>query len=100
MMRQMLIFACLCFASASIEVQASDKSPCQVHLILFVPADVDPPTGYQPRVDQIVDYAESFFQREFKRWGHENVVMPFRRTADGHVEVTMMRGKKKTTGES
>jgi hypothetical protein len=96
-MRQSLIFACLCFASVSCEVLASDKSPCQVHLILFVPADVDPPTDYQPRVDEIVEYAESFFQREFKRWGHRNIVMPFRRSADGHVEVTMMRGKKKTT---
>ncbi len=98
MMRQTLIFAFLflCFTNRSHEVWASDESPCQVHLILFVPADVDPPTDYQPRIDQIVDYAESFFQREFKRWGHANYVMPFRRSADGHVEVTVMRGIKKT----
>jgi predicted Zn-dependent protease len=91
-MRRTLILALVCLVSASIELQASD-SPCQVHLILFVPADVDPPNGYQQRIDQIVDYSESFFRRELKRWGHEQVVMPFRRTADGHTEVTVMRGK-------
>ncbi|MDQ3623159.1 MAG: hypothetical protein M3463_11810 [Verrucomicrobiota bacterium] len=53
-----------------------------------------PPTGYQQRVDQIVDYVESFFLREFKRWGHQKIVMPFRRSADAHVEVTMLRGKE------
>ena len=95
-MRQTLIITFLCFVIVSNGVRASDESPCQVHLILFVPADVDPPTGYQPRVDQVVEYAESFFQREFRRWGHENIVMPFRRSADGHVEVTMMQGKKAT----
>ena len=95
-MRQTLILVFLGLVSASNVVRADDKSPCQVHLILFVPADVDPPTRCQQRVDQIVEYAESFFQHEFKRWGHEDVVMPFRRSADGHVEVTMIRGKKKT----
>ena len=65
-------------------------------MILFVPRDVTPPTRYQPRVDQIVAYAEAFFERELKRWGHENVVMPFRRTADGSVEVATFRGKQNT----
>jgi hypothetical protein len=60
--------------------------------VLFVPADVRPPTGYQQRIDELVAYAESFFQREFQRWGVERAVMPFRRSADGHVEVTMLRG--------
>ncbi|MDA1231400.1 MAG: hypothetical protein O2856_11550, partial [Planctomycetota bacterium] len=67
-----------------------------MRLILFVPADVDPPTDHQSRIDQIVDYAESFFQREFKRWGYEYSVTPFRRSADSHVEVTMMRGERNT----
>lgn len=73
------------------------KAPCQVHVILFVPSDVEPPRGYQQRMDQIVDYTEAFFKREFKRWGHKDVVMPFRRKANGQVEVTMMRGHNKTS---
>lgn len=96
-MRQTLIVACAFLFSASIDALADDAAPCQVHVILFVPADVKPPTDYQQRMDQIVDYAESFFQREFKRWGNERIVMPFRRSADGHVEVTMMRGKEKAS---
>jgi hypothetical protein len=92
----MLTVSCVFFFSASIAL-ANEAAPCQVHVILFVPSDVTPPKGYQQRMDQIVDYAESFFQREFKRWGNDKIVMPFRRSADGHVEVTMMRGKEKTS---
>lgn len=80
---------------ASADALAADAAPCQVHVILFVPADVRPPKAYQPRVDQIVGYVETFLRREFKRWGHEGVVMPFRRSADGRVEVTVVRGKEK-----
>ena len=48
-------------------------------------------------MDQTVNYTEAFFKREFKRWGHNDVVMPFRRKANGQVEVTMMRGHNKTS---
>jgi hypothetical protein len=93
-MRATLILAWALLLSAT--ALRAEEAPCQVHVILFVPADVAPSTRYQPRVDEIVGYAESFLQRELKRWGHENVVMPFRRTADGHVEVATFRGKQKT----
>lgn len=69
--------------------------PCQVHVVLFVPADVRAPAAYQPRVDQIVAYTEAFFRRELKRWEHEKLVMPFRRTPAGNVEVSVVRGKQK-----
>ncbi len=95
-MRQTLTVACMFLFIASIDALGDDAAPCQVHVILFVPSDVTPPRGYQQRMDQIVDYAESFFRRELKRWGKETIVMPFRRSADGHVEVTLMRGKEKT----
>jgi hypothetical protein len=95
-LRAALIFACVFLFLASFDAPVGGATPCQVHVILFVPADVRPPAGYQQRIDQIVDYAEAFFQREFKRWGHERIVMPFRRSAAGHVEVTMMRGKEQT----
>jgi hypothetical protein len=68
---------------------------CQVHVVLFVPADVKPPAGYQERIDQIVAYSEAFFQRELKRWGHDKMVMPFGRSPQGRAEVMFMRGKKK-----
>jgi hypothetical protein len=94
-MRWVLVIACALFLSMSIDTHADDLSPCQVRVILFVPSDFTPPKGYQQRVDQIVDYCESFFQAEFKRWSHDKTIMPFRRTADGHVEVTVIRGKQK-----
>jgi hypothetical protein len=94
-MRRTLIGVGLFFCCASVEALANGATPCQVHVVLFVPADVTPPKGYQQRIDQIADYAEAFFEREFQRWGHEKVIMPFRRSADGHVEVTVMRGKEK-----
>jgi hypothetical protein len=87
-----LVFLCTTAAEAA----AGDAAPCQVHVILFVPADARPPAAYQSRMDQVVDYAEAFFRGGFKRWGHPRMVMPFRRSADGHVEVTVIRGKERT----
>src|SRR5262245_7584448 len=81
---------------APVAAPAAIATPCQVHVILFVPSEVRPPSGDQQRIDEIVAYAEAFFQREFKRWGHEKTVMPFRRAANRHVEVTVMRGKEQT----
>ena len=99
-MRAALIFGWALILIASLDAQAAapaaDAARCQVHVILFVPADVAPPKAYQQRVDEIVDYCEAFFARELRRWGHEKVVMPFRRAKDGHVEVIVMRAKEKT----
>lgn len=81
-------------SSSSSDARAAEAAPCQVHVVLFVPADVRPPTGHRERVDQIVGYTESFLRRELARWGHEKAVMPFRRSADGHVELTTVRGKQ------
>lgn len=75
--------------------QEKSKQPCQVRVVLFVPAGVAPPAEYQRRVDEMADYAEAFLARGLKRWGHVNAVMPFRRSEDGHVEVLPFRGKKK-----
>ncbi len=96
-MKPYLLIIWLCLLGAATSVFAADEHPCQIHVVLFTPADVTPPTGYQTRVDDLVACAESFFAREFKRWGHEKIVMPYRRSSDGHVEVTAMRGKKKAT---
>ena len=95
-MRLFLMIGWLHLCGAAIPVGAEDRPPCQIRVILFTPADVTPPTGYQSRVDDVAHYAEAFFTRELKRWGHEKIVMPFRRAADGHVEVTQLRGQKKT----
>jgi hypothetical protein len=97
-MRATLIFSWLLLIAASTDAPADGAaSPCQVHVILFVPADVKPPAGYQSRIDQMADYTESFLKREFKRWGHEKLVMPFRRSVDGHVPVSLIRGKEKAS---
>jgi hypothetical protein len=67
-----------------------------VRVILFVPAGVEPPAEYQQRIDEIANYTENFLRRGLARWGHRDAVMPIRRTADGHVEVEVMRGKRRT----
>ncbi|MFZ5829882.1 MAG: hypothetical protein ACOY3P_07330 [Planctomycetota bacterium] len=95
-MRTAPMVAFLVALFAPLGAQAAGPAPCQAHVILFVPAGVKPPVGYQQRVDEIVNYTEAFFQRELQRWGHENTVAPFRRSADGHIEVMMLPGKKKT----
>jgi hypothetical protein len=94
-MRSLAAMACLGLVSCSLTARAAEPAPCQIRVVLFVPSDVTPPTDYQRRVDQMADYAESFFRRELKRWGHDKFVDPFRRSA-GHVEVTPIRGKLAT----
>jgi hypothetical protein len=95
-MKAPTIAACLIVLAASPLGLAQEAGRCQVHVVLFVPADVRPPVGYQPRVNQIVTYAESFFTRELKRWGHQKPTMPFRRGANGQVEVMLLRGRENT----
>src|SRR5687768_5264432 len=95
-MKPALIIAWALLLIPSLHARADDAPPCQVHVILFIPSDVKPPTACQPRIDQIVASTEAFLQRGFKQWRHEKIVMPFRRSADGHVEVTTIRGKQKT----
>jgi hypothetical protein len=75
---------------------AGGGPPSQVHVILFVPSGVTPPAGYQQRIDDIVACSEAFLQREMRRWGHTRAVMPFRRSPNGRVEVTLLRGKEPT----
>jgi len=95
-MRATFALGCVLLSLAGIAVPASGAAPCQAHVILFVPSGVRPPAGHQQRIDQVVEYAEAFFRRELKRWGHDPVTMPFRRAADGRTEVTVMRGKLAT----
>ena len=94
-MRATVVCGCVLLVIALTNVRAEGAAACQVHVILFVPSDVAQPTGYQRRVDQVVDYTEAFLKREMGRWGHEKTVMPFRRSPDGHVEVTKVRGKER-----
>lgn len=75
----------------------AQEPPNQVHVVLFVPAGVRPPAGCQQRIDDIVTASEAFLRRELRRWGHDRAVMPFRRKPDGHVEVTLVRGKQATS---
>ncbi|MBI1188263.1 MAG: hypothetical protein GC206_13190 [Alphaproteobacteria bacterium] len=93
-MRATMIPAWASLFLAPLVTLAADAAPCRVHVILFVPADVAPPSGYERRMDQIVNYTESFLRRGLERWGHRNVASPFRRSADGHAEVELMRGKE------
>ena len=74
-----------------------EATPAQVHVILFVPSDVQPaPEACRRRIDEIVTYAEHFFRDGLRRWGHEDVVMPFRRGEDEKLEVMTLRGKHPT----
>lgn len=57
-MRATLTFGCAFLLIAPINAMASTPSPCQVHLILFVPADVRPPTILDQ--DPGVSYSTAF----------------------------------------
>ena len=73
---------------------ASEPEPCRVHIILFTPADVAPPKAYQERISQMVDYSEAFLRHWLNKWGHEDAVMPFIRSAGGQVEVRLFQGEQ------
>ena len=60
-----------------------------------MPADVRQPADYQRRVDDIVTYAESFFEREFERSGIETFVTPF--AVQRTDKMTILRGKEPTS---
>ncbi|MCH7729156.1 MAG: hypothetical protein IH991_22145 [Planctomycetes bacterium] len=90
----MHLFTALAILSLPVGALAADSEVCQVRIVLFVPANLETPIGNQERMDQIVNYAEAFFKKGFMRWGHRNVVMPFRRTEDGRAEVIIVRGSK------
>ena len=45
---------------------------------------------------EIAACADAFFFNGLKRWGHRDVVSPFRRGEDGKVTIRQVRGKRKT----
>ena len=49
-----MLIAWFCLLGAATSVFAADEQPCQIHIVLFTPADVKPPTDYQTRVDDLV----------------------------------------------
>jgi hypothetical protein len=95
-MKGFLLTAWIFAFAVPTESPAVDDAPCQVRVVLFVPSDVRPPKEYQQRIDEIARYADSFFETEFERWKIDSFVSPFRRSENGHVEVTVIRGQKAT----
>jgi hypothetical protein len=64
---------CAIAFGAAISVRAQGPSVPEAHIVLFTPSDIQPPPAeiYQLRLRQFGLYAEKFFHKELKRWGHE-----------------------------
>jgi hypothetical protein len=51
---RVLVLGCVLVLLAAATVRGQGPAGTQVHVVLFVPADVKPPTRYQERIDEIV----------------------------------------------
>ena len=77
-MKTIAILAGMFVLFGSSALRANEDDAGKVNVVLFVPAGVKINAGYQQRIDEIVGYAEVFFRRELRRWGHVPAAMPFR----------------------
>jgi WD40-like Beta Propeller Repeat len=70
-----------------------EPPPPTIRLILFTASDRTAPKDAPHRLTQIADAAERFFFSEMKRWKYPAAVSRlFRRSPDGTVEVTYVKG--------
>ena len=78
------------FAFASFE-----PPPPTIRIVLFTPSDLAPPSGVAHRLTQNADAADKFLLGEMARWKYPaSVSTLFRRTPDGTVEVTYVKGDR------
>jgi hypothetical protein len=66
-----------------------------VRIVLFTPSDREPPENVPRRLTQIADAAKHFLVGEMSRHGYPPAVSRiFRRTPDGTVEFTLVKGNR------
>lgn len=84
----------LTLAALALVLPASEEdAPPTLRVILFTPADIEPPGGVERRLTLVADASEQFLARGMARWGYEPAVAkPFRRKDDGSLEVLFLKG--------
>lgn len=80
--------------SAGVASGGEDPAPVPtLRIVLFTPADVEPPPGVERCLTQVADYTERFLVDWMKRWGYEPANKTrFRRDGDGTAEVLYVKG--------
>ncbi len=97
-------FVCLLLLATPVASRSFADEPAdlpKIQLVLFTPADVDPPPGYVERMTEIIDYTENFFGYWMVTQNYPPArTSLFSRDADRKAEVLLVRGTKKVdTGE-
>lgn len=83
---------------ASPSTATADQLP--IHLVLFTPADVDPPEGVRERLTEVADATEHFFLGNMQRLKFASKQKRlFAREADGLVKVYFVKGKHSGKGD-
>lgn len=66
----LMTLAAFCGMTGTI-LQASEvHTKPMLRVVLFTPADVEPPDGARLRLKEHVDYAQACFTKWMKHWGH------------------------------
>lgn len=74
--------------------QDSEQGHPQLNMVLFVPADVEPPPGVQRRFAQIAAITEAFLVKEMTKNGYPPAVTtPFPRDERGNYKFLFIRGE-------
>lgn len=76
--------------------RAAEPPLPKINVVLFTPADVEPPKDAARRLTQVADYTEAFFVKWMKHWGYPPGREKFLdRNPDGSVRVLFVSGKEK-----
>jgi hypothetical protein len=92
-LRIALLLASFAFICESSAISAQFRSP-SLHIVFFVPSDLEPPAGARERLTKVADACEGFFFNGMTRWGYKpGVTNLFQREPDGLVHVLNVRGE-------
>ena len=63
-----------------------------LHLVYFVPKDVEPQAGFRERIPRIMEDIQNFYRSEMKRNGFGDIVFPLD-TVDGKPRIHVVKGR-------
>jgi hypothetical protein len=91
--RVTLVLVLLAIFGGRSAISAESRTP-SLHIVFFVPSDLEPPAGARERLTKVADACERFFFNGMTRWGYKpGVTNLFQREPDGLVQVLNVRGE-------
>jgi hypothetical protein len=75
--------------------QTAENPVPEIHLVLFVAAELEPPVDAEQKIAAAAEYTESFFVKWMKHWGYppaQERIFP--RDSNGRIRVLQIRGSK------